>query len=63
MAGDAAHPASQGPDRLAQAGVERLLTDRGVTVNRECVEIRSGVSFADVVAASAAVNRQLQVGR
>jgi arginase len=59
MAGDAAHPASEGPDGLVRAGVERLLADRGVTVNRERVEIRSGVSFPDVVAASAAVNRKL----
>ena len=60
MAGDAAHPASEGPDGLVRAGVERLLADRGLTVNRERVEILSGVSFPDVVAASTAVNRQLQ---
>jgi len=59
-AGDAAHPASEGPDVLVRAGVERLLADRGVTVHRECVEIRTGMSFPDVVAASAAVNRELQ---
>jgi len=60
MAGDAAHPASEGPGGLVRAGAERLLADRGVMVNRECVEIRSGEPFRDVVAASAAVNRQLQ---
>jgi arginase len=60
MAGDATHPASAGPDRLVRAGVEALLADRGVAVDRECVEIRSGVSFPDVAAASAAVNREIR---
>jgi arginase len=59
MAGDASHPAAEGPGRYVQAGVERLLAGKGLMVDRQRVEAGSGVR-PDVPSASRAVNQRLQ---
>lgn len=57
MVGDDRHSASKGPQRLAQAGAEMLLTTKGVGAAVEHVE--RGASFRDSASASLAVCKQL----
>jgi arginase len=61
MAGDGTHPASQGPSRLVDAVVERLLRGIGSTVEHVRVELPPEATFPDVIGASAAVNQRLCV--
>lgn len=57
MVGDDRQGGSAGPQRLVEAGAERLLTARGFAVDVERIE-RVG-SFRDSVSASLAVNKSL----
>lgn len=63
MIGDEHHPASKGPKRFVEAGVERLLTEKGMGVTLECVQ--RGKPFRDSANASLAVCKELAsiVGR
>jgi arginase len=55
--GDERHPASQGPNRLVEAGAERALATGGLATTVERVE--RGMPFADSASASLAVNKEL----
>jgi len=57
MLGDAQHGASHGPQRLVQAGADKLLAAKEVTVT--VAQIAHGTPFRDVPSASLAVNQQL----
>ena len=55
--GDDRHGASKGPERLVEAGAERLLAANGMEVTRERVERRA--PYADSASSSRAVNTEL----
>jgi len=61
MLGDEHHGGGKGPQRLVQAGAERLLAARGLAVTVERVEAgERGEPFRDHPTASLAVNRRLE---